>query len=171
MLEVTSFSIDHRRLEPGLYVSWEQPYRDMVHLVLDLRLRRPNRDPIMSDEESHSYEHGFALSFRKAADELGITEDYFPLYFGPMGCKTGFYIIFSTPKIGAPLPLDLLIRTSQLIDELKAVPARSSLECGHFHSLELAALKRINQEVKEILYSLKDAKKDRNLYPGQEGEA
>ena len=96
MLEVTSFQIDHVRLEPGLYLSWEQPYRDMVHMVLDLRLRRPNRQTILSDEESHSYEHAFAMSFRKACEILDLEQEYFPLYFGPMGCKTGFYIIFST---------------------------------------------------------------------------
>ena len=170
MLEVTSFSIDHERLEPGLYVSWEQPYRDMVHLVLDLRLRRPNRDEIMSNEESHSYEHAFAMSFRQAADELGVMEEYFPLYFGPMGCKTGFYIIFSTPKEGMKLPLELLLRTTELIDQLQDVPARSALECGHYHSLELSALRRVNQEVKNILQNLVQKKKDRDLYPGQ-GEA
>lgn len=170
MLEVTSFSIDHERLEPGLYVSWEVPYRDMSHLILDLRLRRPNRDPIMSDEESHSYEHAFAMSFRQATEELGLMEDYFPLYFGPMGCKTGFYILFSTPEEGARIPLELLVRTTELIDQLQEVPAKSSLECGHYHSLDLAALQRVNGEVKLILKNLLDNKKDRDHYPGQ-GEA
>lgn len=170
MLEVTSFQIDHIRLEPGLYLSWEQAYRDMVHMVLDLRLRRPNRQAILSDEESHSYEHAFALSFRQACEFLTLEDEYFPLYFGPMGCKTGFYIIFSTPEENMALPLALLEKTTELIDSLEEIPADSAQACGHYQSLSLKAARLVNQEVKEILRKLREEKKDRNLYPGQ-GEA
>lgn len=170
MLEVTSFQIDHLRLEPGLYLSWEQAYRDMVHMVLDLRLRRPNRQAILSDEESHSYEHAFALSFRQACEILKLEEEYFPLYFGPMGCKTGFYIIFSTPRKDMALPLALLEKTTELIDSLEDVPARTSQACGHYQSLGLEAARAVNEEVREILRKLRETKKDRDLYPGQ-GEA
>ncbi|NLY37082.1 MAG: S-ribosylhomocysteine lyase [Tissierellia bacterium] len=170
MLEITSFQIDHLLLEPGLYLSWEKAYRDMVHMVLDLRLRRPNREEILSDEESHSYEHAFAMSFREACDDLHLEEEYFPLYFGPMGCKTGFYIIFSTPRKDMELPLDLLEKTAEFIDALEEIPAHSSKACGHYLSLNLKAARDVNNEVKEILSKLRKDKKDRNMYPGQ-GEA
>lgn len=167
MLEVTSFEIDHIKLEPGLYLSWEQAYRDMVHMVLDLRLRRPNRQEILSDEESHSYEHAFAMSFRQANEFLGLEQEYFPLYFGPMGCKTGFYIIFSTPKKDMELPLALLLKTTELIDDLEEVPARSPEACGHYQSLSLSAVKSVNKEVKKILNKLVKENKNRDFYPGE----
>ena len=90
MEKITSFTIDHLRLLPGLYVSRKDSVGKEIVTTFDLRLTRPNAEPVMNTAEVHTIEHLAATYLRNHphwADRV--------LYFGPMGCRTGFYLLLA----------------------------------------------------------------------------
>ena len=90
MEKITSFTIDHLRLLPGLYVSRKDAVGCEIITTFDLRICRPNYEPVMNTAEIHTIEHLAATYLRN--------EPYWKdrvLYFGPMGCRTGFYLLLS----------------------------------------------------------------------------
>lgn len=95
MERIASFSIDHTRLQPGMYLS----RRDGTVVTLDLRFRRPNTDDLLSNSALHSLEHIVATILRNSPEKDAV------VYFGPMGCQTGFYVLFDEAK----LPLDGIV--------------------------------------------------------------
>ena len=103
MEQIASFTIDHLRLEPGVYVSRvdRDPASGAVITTFDLRLTAPNREPVMDTAAVHAIEHLLATFLRN--DEEWASRI---VYFGPMGCRTGFYLIVfgeCTPKEVLPL--------------------------------------------------------------------
>ena len=90
MEKITSFTIDHLRLLPGIYVSRKDHAGDMVVTTFDIRMTRPNFEPVMNTAEVHTLEHLGATFLRNHRD----FKDHV-LYFGPMGCRTGFYLLLS----------------------------------------------------------------------------
>ena len=90
MEKITSFTINHLDLEPGVYVSSKDRYGDAVITTFDLRMTAPNREPVMNTAEMHTIEHLGATFLRNHPEFADKT-----VYFGPMGCRTGFYMLLA----------------------------------------------------------------------------
>ena len=86
MEKITSFTIDHIRLVPGVYVSRKDPIGNEIITTFDLRMTSPNDEPVMNTAEMHAIEH-LAATFLRNHPVFGNKI----IYFGPMGCRTGFY--------------------------------------------------------------------------------
>ena len=131
MEQIASFTIDHLRLEPGVYVSRvdRDPASGAVITTFDLRLTAPNREPVMDTAAVHAIEHLLATYLRSSAYADNI------VYFGPMGCRTGFYLL----TIGmAPDEVCALLReVIALSFEETAVPGAAEEQCGNYRDLSL----------------------------------
>ena len=90
MEKITSFTIDHLKLLPGVYVSRKDHAGDAVITTFDIRMTRPNYEPVMNTAEVHTIEHLGAMFLRNHAEYKEKV-----LYFGPMGCRTGFYLLLA----------------------------------------------------------------------------
>lgn len=131
MERIKSFEINHNILTPGFYISRE----DGDVITYDLRTRKPNNGDYMSNEAMHSLEHMFATLVRNSS----ITDQV--VYFGPMGCQTGFYLLVRdaiTPKEVFELTKDIL---KQVLAYEGPVFGASAIECGHYENLDLASAK------------------------------
>lgn len=128
MKKITSFTVDHDKLLPGLYIS----RRDRNTTTFDLRCRRPNAGDYMDNLTMHSVEHLFATFVRNGplADRI--------VYFGPMGCQTGFYLITFDSS-----PQEVKEEIFRVLKEILVydgpMPGQSRRECGNFENLSLAA--------------------------------
>lgn len=126
MERITSFCIDHRILEPGVYISRV----DGDITTYDLRTRKPNSGELMDNSTMHSVEHLFATYVRNSPLKDSV------LYFGPMGCQTGFYLLVRNAdhdQVLATIKATLL----QIINHQGEVFGCSELECGNYRSLSL----------------------------------
>lgn len=128
MERIASFQVDHNKLRPGLYLSRQ----DGNVITYDLRFKTPNTDNLLTNAEMHSVEHIIATLLRNSEYKDAV------IYFGPMGCQTGFYFLFD----GAQLT------HAQAIDLLKSVfaagaafagdmPGKSAVECGNYRNLDV----------------------------------
>ncbi len=126
MERIKSFEINHNLLEPGFYISRE----DGDVITYDLRTRKPNAGDYMSNSAMHSVEHMFATIVRnsKIADKV--------VYFGPMGCQTGFYLLVrdEEPKAVFDITKDVL---EQILAHEGEVFGASAIECGHYENLSI----------------------------------
>lgn len=130
MDRIKSFEINHNILEPGFYISRE----DGDIITYDLRTRKPNAGDYMSNLCMHSVEHMFATFVRNSE----IASDV--VYFGPMGCQTGFYLLVRNQK-----PSDVFAITKKILAQILAyegpVFGASAIECGNYRNLDLTAAK------------------------------
>ena len=136
MEKITSFTIDHLRLLPGLYVSRKDAVGCEIITTFDLRICRPNYEPVMNTAEIHTIEHLAATYLRN--------EPYWKdrvLYFGPMGCRTGFYLLLS----GDLSSMDVLQLTTDCFSFVAAfdgdVPGASAKDCGNYLDMNLPMAK------------------------------
>ena len=88
MEKITSFTINHIKLQPGVYVSRKDTHNGVTITTFDLRMTSPNEEPVMNTAEVHTIEH-LAATFLRNHEEFGSRI----VYFGPMGCRTGFYLL------------------------------------------------------------------------------
>ena len=139
MIKIASFTVNHTQLNRGLYVS----RRDGELTTFDLRMRRPYADMPLSAVEMHSLEHLLATALRNGALQEHI------VYAGPMGCATGFYVLYRGVSDGAAV-LDL-IRAFQAVLSARKMPGNSRAECGNCLTLDLAAGKRIAEEYLKLI--------------------
>ena len=127
MLEkIRSFTIDHIKLQPGLYVSRIDPVGNTHITTFDLRLTSPNEEPVMNTAEMHTIEHLAATYLRNDP----VWKDRV-LYFGPMGCRTGFYLLLEgelTSRQVLPLVQSCFAFIRDYRDE---VPGASAKDCGN----------------------------------------
>jgi len=127
MEKIASFTINHLDLEPGVYVSRKDRYGDAVITTFDLRMTAPNREPVMNTAEMHTIEHLGATFLRNHPDFADKT-----VYFGPMGCRTGFYMLlagdYSSREI-APLVAEMFIFIRDFRGEIPGAAAR---DCGNY---------------------------------------
>ncbi|MDR1464716.1 MAG: S-ribosylhomocysteine lyase [Oscillospiraceae bacterium] len=152
MDRIASFSIDHTILPPGLYLS----RRDKTTVTYDLRLVRPNTPPYLSNGALHTIEHLFATFARNS----GAGKDI--IYFGPMGCRTGFYLVVDglEPAAVIRLTAETFARIAAFEGE---IPGASAAECGNYLEHDLAGAKAEAQKYAEIL---QDYPAERLAYPG-----
>ena len=132
MEKITSFTIDHNRLQPGLYVSRRDKIGAETVTTFDLRLTSPNEEPVMNTAEVHTIEHLAATYMR---NEPNWKEKV--LYFGPMGCRTGFYLLLAgdyTSQDILPLVKDCF---RYVADFQGDVPGASARDCGNFLDMNL----------------------------------
>jgi len=131
MEKIKSFQINHNILEPGFYISRED---DNV-ITYDLRTRKPNNGDYMDNATMHSLEHMFATYSRNSevADKV--------VYFGPMGCQTGFYFLVKDLA-----PVEVFELTIEILEDIIAyegpVFGASAIECGNYANLDLALAKK-----------------------------
>ena len=138
--KITSFEVDHTTLHEGMYIS----RIDGDVTTFDLRTRRPNAGEYMDTVTMHTFEHLFATYVRNS--EIGASV----LYFGPMGCQTGFYLLTRdlTPAAVYQTVLNVLGR---ILTHEGEVFGASEVECGNYRSLELSAAKREAERYLSVL--------------------
>ena len=130
MEKITSFTIDHIRLIPGVYVSRIDYVGEYPVTTFDLRMTSPNDEPVMNTSEMHAIEHLGATFLRNHptyGDKI--------LYFGPMGCRTGFYLV--TIGLSEDAVCRLLQETIALSLSMESVPGASEESCGNYRDLDL----------------------------------
>ena len=132
MEKITSFTIDHLRLLPGVYVSRKDSVGDSVVTTFDLRITAPNREPVMNTAEMHTMEHLAATYLRNEP----VWKDRV-IYFGPMGCRTGFYLLLAgdlSSQDILPLVTDCFRFIAGYAGE---VPGASAKDCGNYLDMNL----------------------------------
>ena len=132
MEKITSFTIDHLRLVPGLYVSRKDTVGNTTVTTFDIRMTNPNEEPVMNTAEVHTIEH-MAATFLRNHTVFGSKT----IYFGPMGCRTGFYLLLSgdyESKDIVPLMTELFTFIRGFEDE---VPGASARDCGNYLDMNL----------------------------------
>ena len=136
MEKIASFQIDHLRLLPGLYVSRVDAVGGAAVTTFDLRMTAPNREPVMGTAEVHAIEHLGATYLRNEPEWKGRV-----LYFGPMGCRTGFYLLMA----GELSPLDVFDLVRGMLDFIIAfegeIPGASARDCGNYLDMNLSMAK------------------------------
>ncbi len=140
MKKIASFTVDHRFITEGVYIS--RIDGDVV--TYDLRMRKPNTGDVLSNEAMHSLEHLFATMVRNSrlSDKV--------IYFGPMGCQTGFYLLMRNENHQENLDLikEVLIQIKNYQGEM---PGNSEIECGNYRTLDLElALREANDYYEKI---------------------
>lgn len=132
MEKIASFTINHLKLLPGIYVSRKDHIGNEVVTTFDLRMTRPNFEPVMNTAEVHTIEH-LAATFLRNHKDYGDRI----VYFGPMGCRTGFYLILAGDYESAdivPLVREMFEFISSYRDE---VPGASARDCGNYLDMNL----------------------------------
>ena len=157
MEKITSFTIDHLKLQPGLYVSRKDQVGSETITTFDLRLTSPNEEPVMNTAEMHTIEHLAATYLRNEPQWKQKV-----IYFGPMGCRTGFYLLLAGDYQSTdilPLIKDCFRFISQFSGE---IPGASAKDCGNYLDMNLPMANYWGQRYVSLLES---AKSDRFVYP------
>lgn len=157
MEKIASFTIDHIRLQPGLYVSRKDRIGLETVTTFDLRLTSPNEEPVMNTAEVHTMEHLAATYLRNAPAWKDRV-----LYFGPMGCRTGFYLLLAgdlTSLDALPLVTDCF----RFIRDYRGdVPGASAMDCGNYLDMNLAMANFWGARYAALLENIPE---DRLVYP------
>ncbi len=142
---IASFTVNHEILDPGFYIS----RIDGNITTYDLRTRKPNAGDYMDHSTMHSVEHMFATLIRNSS----IKDDV--IYFGPMGCQTGFYLLVKDHK-----PVDVLSVVISVIKDVLAydgeIFGNSAVECGNYRTLSLEAAKNELKMYLEVLEKVEE---------------
>lgn len=149
MEKIASFQVDHDKLERGLYVSRIDEYNGMKTVTFDIRMKKPNDGDYLTTTEAHSIEHLGATYLRNNADIKDRV-----VYFGPMGCRTGFYVIFFddiSVKEASVIVTDMFEFIASYEGE---IPGAKREECGNYLDLELDGAKTQAKEYLEVLNRL-----------------
>ena len=157
MEKITSFTINHLDLLPGVYVSRVDRYQDAVITTFDLRMTAPNREPVMNTAELHTIEH-LAATFLRNHKEYGDKV----VYFGPMGCRTGCYLLLAgeyTSREILPLIIELFVFIRDFRGE---VPGAAAKDCGNYLDMNLGMA---NYLAKKYLKVLENATEENLVYP------
>lgn len=158
MEKITSFTIDHIRLQPGVYVSRKDNAGDQVITTFDLRMTSPNEKPVMNTAEVHTIEHLGATFLRNHPTYQDKT-----IYFGPMGCRTGFYLLLAGDYASRDI-IPLMIQMYEFIRDFRdEVPGASPKDCGNYLDMNLPMANYLAKKfLDQVLYQIDDS---RLLYP------
>ena len=131
---IQSFSVDHTRIVPGIFTSRVDRLGDDAVTTYDVRLKRPNVEPAIDVAAMHSLEHLIATSLRNDPDWKDEV-----VYWGPMGCLTGFYLILKGERKPQEL-YELMLRSFRAVDDAQEVPGAAPVNCGNYrmHNLDMA---------------------------------
>jgi len=157
MEKITSFTIDHIKLQPGLYVSRKDKVGAETVTTFDLRLTSPNDEPVMNTAEMHTIEHLAATYLRNEPDWKEKV-----LYFGPMGCRTGFYLLLAGDYASREI-LPLVADCFHFIRDFRGeVPGASAKDCGNYLDMNLPMANYWGKKYATLLENIMD---DRLVYP------
>lgn len=158
MEKIASFTVDHIKLQPGIYVSRKDHIGDEVITTFDLRMTSPNEEPVMNTAEMHTIEH-LAATFLRNHKEYGTKT----VYFGPMGCRTGFYLLLAGDYESLDI-VDLMVEMFTFIRDFKGeVPGASAKDCGNYLDMNLGMANYLAKKyLDEVLI---DIKPERLVYP------
>lgn len=149
-MDVVSFTINHDRLLPGVYASRKDAVGNEILTTFDIRMKRPNMEPVLGNAEIHTLEHLLAVYLR--SPQSGWADQ--TIYVGPMGCRTGMYLIFKGDLSSEEI-LPLLKSTFQYVADFEGdIPATTSIECGNYLDHNLTFAKVEAQKYVEILSSI-----------------
>ena len=153
MEKITSFTIDHIKLQPGVYVSRKDPVGDQVITTFDIRMTSPNEEPVMNTAELHAMEH-LAATFLRNHKEFGPKV----IYWGPMGCRTGNYLLLNgdyESRDIVPLTIEMFEFIRDFHDE---VPGASPKDCGNYLDMNLGMANYLaSRYLENTLYDIDDA--------------
>ena len=158
MKKIASFTIDHIKLQPGVYVSRKDNVGDSVITTFDLRMTSPNEEPVMNTAEMHTIEH-LAATFLRNHTVYGDKT----VYFGPMGCRTGFYLLLAGDYESKDI-VPLMIEMYEFIRDFKdEVPGASAKDCGNYLDMNLGMANYLaDKYLEQVLYNITP---DRLIYP------
>lgn len=164
MEKIASFTIDHIKLQPGIYVSrkdtvgTEEGHSAGVITTFDLRMTSPNEEPVMNTAEIHTIEHLAATFLRNHAVYKDKT-----IYFGPMGCRTGFYLLLAGDYASKDI-VPLMVEMFEFIRDYKdEVPGASPKDCGNYLDMNLGMANYLAKRyLDQVLYEIDDS---RLIYP------
>ena len=149
MNKIPSFTINHLTLMPGVYVSRKDQIGQETLTTFDIRMKAPNREPIMSTGICHTIEHLGATLLRNTPEWSDRV-----IYWGPMGCRTGFYLVLA----GDVKPMDiqdLLIRVYEYAANYEGeIPGASARDCGNYSDMDLEGCHTDSQRFLEVLKNL-----------------
>lgn len=152
MEKISSFTIDHIRLQPGLYVSRKDKVGNETVTTFDLRITKPNSEPVMNTAEVHTIEHLAATYLRNHPQWASKI-----LYFGPMGCRTGFYLLvagdYDSRQI-LPLVLECFRFIGDYADE---IPGACAKDCGNYLDMNLPMANYWAQRYAALLANIDEA--------------
>ncbi len=132
MEKIASFTIDHIKLQPGVYVSRKDTVGTETITTFDLRMTSPNEEPVMNTAEVHTIEHLGATFLRNHPTYKDKT-----IYFGPMGCRTGFYLLLAGDLSSREI-VPLIVEMFEFIRDFKdEVPGASPKDCGNYLDMNL----------------------------------
>ena len=153
MEKITSFTIDHLKLEPGIYVSRKDHIGQETITTFDLRMTRPNFEPVMNTAEVHTMEHlgaTFLRNHKEYADRV--------IYFGPMGCRNGFYLLLAGDLESSDI-VGLVTELYEFISTFEGeVPGAAAKDCGNYLDMNLPMAKYLAERyLKQTLRNIDEA--------------
>lgn len=150
MEKIASFNIDHLKLQPGVYVSRKDHLGKEVITTFDLRMTSPNEEPVMNTAELHAMEH-LCATFLRNDEEFKDRV----LYFGPMGCRTGNYLLLAGDYESKDI-VPLLIRCFEFVRDFEGeVPGASAKDCGNYLDMNLPMAKYLAKKYLDtVLYTI-----------------
>ena len=158
MEKIASFTVNHLKLVPGVYVSRRDTVGEEVITTFDLRMTAPNKEPVMNTAEIHTIEH-LGATFLRNDKEFGDRT----IYFGPMGCRTGFYLVLAGDLDSREI-VDLLTRLFEFIRDFEGdIPGAAARDCGNYLDQNLAMANFLAARyLNNVLYNISE---DQLVYP------
>lgn len=158
MEKIASFTVNHLTLLPGIYVSRKDHVGSEVITTFDLRMTRPNFEPVMNTAEMHAIEHlgaTFLRNHKEFKDKC--------IYFGPMGCRTGFYLLLAGNYESKDI-VDLVKELFEFVRDYEGeIPGAAARDCGNYLDLNLPMAKYLAKKyVDEVLEGISE---ERMTYP------
>ncbi len=153
MDKIASFTIDHIKLQPGVYVSRQDKVGAEVITTFDLRMTSPNEEPVMNTAEIHTIEH-LAATFLRNHPTYGDKT----IYFGPMGCRTGFYLLLAGDYSSADI-VPLMVEMYEFVRDFEGeVPGASAKDCGNYLDMNLNMAKYLAKKyLDNVLYGIDES--------------
>ncbi len=152
MEKIASFTVNHLDLLRGVYVSRRDQIGVEVVTTFDIRMKVPNKEPVMNTAEMHAIEHLAATFLRNHPTKANDV-----IYFGPMGCRTGFYLILKG-YLESNEVVDLIKETFEFVSNFHdEIPGASARDCGNYHDMNLPMARyEANKYIEEVLKGIKE---------------
>ena len=160
MEKIASFTIDHIRLQPGVYVSRKDQVGGSAVTTFDLRMTSPNEEPVMNTAEVHTIEHLGATFLRNHSEYGNCT-----VYFGPRACRTGFYLLLAGDFTSRQI-LPLIVEMFAFIRDFEGeVPGACAKDCGNYLDMNLGMAKYLAARYLKVLENIEGYPESRLEYP------
>ena len=160
MEKIASFTINHIKLQPGVYVSRKDKVGEGVVTTFDLRMTSPNEEPVMNTAEVHAIEHLGATFLRNHPEYKDKI-----VYFGPMGCRTGFYLLLAGDYESRQM-LPLVTEMYEFIAAYEGeIPGASPMDCGNYLDMNLPMANYLARRYLKVLKNIDSFPESRLTYP------